>query len=376
MEIIPFLFSLFFFLLSLFFFTLFVTEIFSSSHLLSFIQANIALDKASSNSLAAAMAEEHVFPSGSNWDALQLKRLNFPLQPETRPFGDLHWEHDLSNESRDILNQLRQGFGFHQDEWIRGPVDGAYKDFYDYLARMLPRVKEKQPTPRKPAVRSNTNLPSSSDHHSSSPLPVRGIKRPPSSSDGNGPSIHVSSIENLRNSDSDEVRSDSDVEIPHTPTPAPKRRQEHFTKSPSLPARIPTPISGSTTAPFIAMGFTSSQTDSTIQSAEHASSVSDDEESEGDRPETEVTALIRSLLNRICEAHGNRNGYSFSVDNDVQTLVIPICGDFPKTIPDMIVRMHQGKKTYSIVDYEVCILCALAWLNSSTKLYFSSRASD
>jgi len=344
---------------------------------------------------------EFIFPSGSDWGILQLERLNFPLQPETHPFIDLSWEHELGNESRDILNQLRHGFGLHQDEWVKGSVDGIYKDFYDDLADMLSRAKAKQLTPRKPAVRSNTNLPSSSDHQPSSPWSVGGTKGPPSYSAGRNPSIDVSSIENWRNSDSDPAGYESDVEIistptpkrlredfikspslparmptpisgsataafiapeavESTPTPTPKRLREYFTKSPSIPARMPTPISGSTTVPFIAIELTSSQTDSTIQSAGHASSVSDDERSEGDRPEIDVTILIRSLLKRICEAHGNRNGYSFSVGNDVETLVIPICGDFPKTIPDMIIRMHLGKKIYSIVDYEVCILLYLS----------------
>jgi hypothetical protein len=120
----------------------------------------------------------------------------------------------------------------------------------------------------------------------------------------------------------------------------------------------------------------SSQTDSTFRGSELPSSVSDDELSDGDRPEIDVTILIRCLLRRICEAHGNCHGYSFSVSNKVETLVIPIRGDFPTSKPDLIVRMKQGKKTYSIVDYEVCILYILVLLSSSTKLWLYSRASD
>jgi hypothetical protein len=208
---------------------------------------------------------------------------------------------------------------------------------------MLPQVKVKQLTPRNPAVRSNTKLPSSSVRQSSSPWSVESTKGPAPHSAGRSISGNVSSAETWRDFDSGFVQYESDLE--DTPTPTPKRPRVNFIKSPSLPARMPTATSDVTTAALHITEFSSSQTDSTSRSSERAGSVSDDERSEGDRPEIDVTILIRSLLNRIYEAHADCDGYRFSVDNDVETLVIPICGDFPKNIPDLIVRMHHGKKT-------------------------------
>jgi hypothetical protein len=89
----------------------------------------------------AAMKEKVDFPSGSNWGIPQLKKLNFPLQPESHPFEDLQWEHDLSKESLDILNQLILGSGLHEDEWAKYSDNSKYKDFYDRLIAMLPQVK-------------------------------------------------------------------------------------------------------------------------------------------------------------------------------------------------------------------------------------------
>jgi hypothetical protein len=330
----------------------FASSFFNQIHLL--FTLNMALAQVLSDSSTPGAQEEVDFPSGSNWGIPQLKKLNFPLQPESHPFEDLQWEHDLSEESQDILNQLRYGFGLHEEEWLNGNIDALYKEFYDDLAEMLPQVRVKQLTPRNPAVRSNTKLPSSSVRQSSSPWFFESKKRSAPYSAERSASKNVS-VETCRDSDGGLVQYESDSE--DTPTPTPKRSRDDFTKSPSLPARMSTAISDSTTATLYITELSSSQTDSTFRSPERASSISDDGRSEGDRPEIDVTILIRSLLKRICEAHGNCNGYRFSVSNDVETLVVPICGDFPKSIPDMIVRMHRGKKTYSIVDYEVCILC-------------------
>lgn len=305
----------------------------------------MALAQVSPDSSTPAATEETGFPSGSNWGIPQLEKLNFPLQPEIHPFEDLHWERDLSKESLDILNQLRAGFGLHEEEWLKGNVDASHKEFYENLAAMLPQSKEKYHTPRKPAVRSNTELPSSSVRQSSSPRPAL-------------PSAERSTLRSFcfvdlrSNSDGGPVQYESDLEDP--PTPTPKRPRDGFTKSPSLPGRMPTAISDATTGAPHNTEISSSQTDSTFRVSERANSISDDERSEGNRPESDVTMLIRSLLKRICKVHGNCNGYSFSVSSDVETLVIPICGDFPRSVPGLIVRMHQGKKTYSILDYEVC----------------------
>ena len=322
----------------------------------------MALAQVSPSSSIPAMKETVDFPSGSNWGIPQLKKLNFPLQPESHPFEDLQWEHNLSKESQDILYQLILGFGLHEDEWAKCSVDSRYKDFYDNLAAMLPQVKVKQLTPGKPAVRSNTKLPSSSVHGSSSPCSVKSIQRPALYSVERTISKNISLAGDW---------SVSELDLGAIPTPTLKRQREDFTRSPSLPAKrqredstgnpsLPanrlTLIPDTTTTTFCNIEFPSSQTDSTFRSFELASSVSDDERSDGDRPEIDVTILIRSLVKRICEAHGDCHGYSFSVDNNVETLAIPIRGNFPTSKPDLIVRMKQGKMTYSIVDYEVCIL--------------------
>ena len=343
----------------------------------------------------ASTKEEVDFPSGSNWGIPQLKKLNFPLQPESHPFEDLQWEHDLSKESLDILNELRLGFGLHKDEWAKCSANSRYKDFYDELALMLPRVQEKQLTPRKLAIRSNTKLPSFSDRQSSSPCSVKGTQRPAPPSAEKTTSMNIST---------GEAGSDFEPDLGPIPTPTlkrqrerftrspslptkrqredfikspslpPKRQQEDFTRSPTLPPYRPTPIPATTSSTaFCDMELSSSQTDSTFRSSELASSISDDEQSDGDRPESDVVTLIRSLVKRICEAHGGCHGYSFSVSNDVETLAIPICGDFPTSKPDLLIRMKKGRKTYSIVDYEVCILYTLILVSSSTKLWLQGK---
>lgn len=311
----------------------------------------MALAQVSPDSSTPAATGEIGFPSGSNWGVPQLEKLNFPLQPEVHPFEDLHWERDLSEGSLDVLNQLRLGFGVLEEEWLEGNVEAPYKHFYDVLAAMLPQVKEKPLTPRTPALRSNTKLPSSSEHQSSSPWTLESRKRPAPLSAERSTSKYLSSVENRPFSVDDSAEYESDLEEPLTPTP--KRPRDPLVKSPSLPRRSPTAMSDATTAVFHNTEISSSQTDSSYRDSERASSKSDDERSEGDRPETTVTMLIYDLLKRICETHGHCNGYSFSVGHDVETFVIPICGAFPKSVPDLIVRMHQGKKTYSILDYEV-----------------------
>jgi hypothetical protein len=296
---------------------------------------------------------EVYFPSGSNWGIPELKALNFPLQPESHPFEDLQLEHDLSKESLDILDQLKLGFGLDEDEWAKCGKDSPYKDFYDDLAAMRPQAK--QLTPRKPALRSNTKLPSPSVRQSPSPCSTRSTQRPtPHSAERTSP----------KNTSPMEVWSDSEL------TPL-KRQREDFSRSPSLPPNRPTAIPVTTTTAFCDMEFSSSPTASTFRSSERSSSISDDKRSEGDRPEVDRTILIRNLIKRICDAHGDCHGYSFTVDHDVETLVVPICGDFPKSIPDLIVEMHKGRRTYSIVDYEVCILYILVLVSSSINLWLT-----
>lgn len=138
------------------------------------------------------------------------------------------------------------------------------------------------------------------------------------------------------------------------PTPMPKRQRED-SGSPNLPPKVPKLDFNVNTsaAPFRELDFRSSQTDSTFPSSEHTDSDPDDHQSDGDRPEIDVTVLMGSLLKRICEEHGDNNGCSFSVGNDVETLTILICGSFPRTKPDLLVRMHRGTKVYPMFDVEV-----------------------
>lgn len=91
-------------------------------------------------------------------------------------------------------------------------------------------------------------------------------------------------------------------------------------------------------------GLTSSQTDSTFQASEADNSASESERSDGDRPEIDVSSVIRSLLVRICREHKDANGYKFTAGYDAETLTVPICGDFPKTTPDLILRLEQNKR--------------------------------
>jgi hypothetical protein len=160
-------------------------------------------------------------------------------------------------------------------------------------------------------------------------------------------------------------------DFPRSPSPPAERQREDSIRSPSLPPNRPTPIPDTTTTAFCDMEFSSSPTASTFRSSERSSSVSDDERLEGDHPEIDGTILIRNLIKRICEAHGDCHGYGFKVGYDVETLVIPICGDFPKSIPDLIVKMHKGRREYSIVDYEVCILYILILVSSSINLWLN-----
>ena len=68
----------------------------------------------------------------------------------------------------------------------------------------------------------------------------------------------------------------------------------------------------------------------------------------------DATILMQNLLDRIFKEHSDSNGYTFSVDNNVETLTIPICGGFPKSKPDLLVKMHPGKKIHPVVNFEVC----------------------
>jgi hypothetical protein len=120
-----------------------------------------------------------------------------------------------------VLDRLKIGFGIEETEWGHDNLPVEYKQFYDDLADMLPQIKARELTPRKTATRSNTTLPSSSVPPSSSPLSVRNTKR--------------SALVSTRSTPS------------KTPFPAgtlrsPGKYQQSSTLSPSLPARLATPM--------------------------------------------------------------------------------------------------------------------------------------
>ena len=291
--------------------------------------------------------EDSLFPSGSNWGSTELQRLRFPPQPELSPFHDLRWTKPLSQDSLDTLQEIEHGFGLDENEWKYGIVAGRYEEFYDYLAKMLPRNQEKHLTPRNPGVRSNTHLPSSSTRQSASPWSVASTVKtlPPSAL--STPSKSVDS----EKSGTAQIGDQSESEDEGSAAPALKRRRED-PGSPGFLKKAPRRSLESSVAPLREAEFRSSQTDSTFLSSEQSASDPDDL-SDGDRAETGVVDLLQSMMNRICKAHGDSSGYSFSVETDVETLVIPICGSFPKTKPDLLIRMHRGRKSYSIVDLEV-----------------------
>lgn len=297
--------------------------------------------------------EDSLFPSGSHWGLTQLQHLRFPSQPETKPLEDLQWKQPLNQDGLKILEEMEQSFALDESEWKDRPVRGPYEDFYGHLSDMLPRLQEKHLTPKNAALRSNTHLPSSSTRQSSSPWSVGSTTTTRPLSAQKTPSKSFPSTEApTRNIDTPQIdhQSESDEEV--VPTPLAKRQRED-SDSPTFPPKPFKMSSGTSIAPLSDADFRSSQTDSTFHSSEHPPSDPDDV-SDGDRAESGVTFLMQSMLNRICKAHNGSNGYTFSVGHNVETLTIPICGSFPTTKPDLLVTMHRGRRTYSIVDFEVC----------------------
>jgi hypothetical protein len=288
--------------------------------------------------------KDSLFPSGSHWGLAQLQRLRFHLQPEFQPLQDLQWKNALSQDSLNVLQGIEREFGLEESEWKDKIVPGQYEDFYGYLTEMLPRNQEKHLTPRNPALRSNTHLPSSSTRSSSSPWSAASTIKTVPLSLQKTPTKFV-----MATTASPETLSEPDEEV--LPTPAAKRQRED-SGSTNLPPKTSKTSSDTSYVPLRDSDLRSSQTDSTFLSSEH--STSDSEAlSDGDRAETGVTFLMQSMLNRICKAQGDSNDYSFSIENDVETLAIPICGSFPTTKPDLLVRMQHGRKSYPILDLEV-----------------------
>ena len=293
------------------------------------------------------------FPSGSKWGKAQLENLAFPLEPQVHDFADLRCGHDISTKSSNIIDSLRIGFGIEETEWGDDNLPIGYKQFYDDLADMLPQIKARQYTPRKLATRSNTKLPSSSVVPSSSPWSVGNTKTSAPISSRSTPSKAPFPAVTTRSPGNYENDLDT------SPAPAPKRRRQcsPSTPSPSLPGRQTTPMIPKqvTTSVPHDWGLTSSQSDSTFLASEADNSASESERSDGDRPEIDVSSVIRSLLVRICREHEDSNGYKFTAGYDADTLTVPICGDFPKTTPDLILRLERAGKKFHILDFEARI---------------------
>lgn len=249
-----------------------------------------------------------------------------------------------------MIDRLRIGFGIEETEWGDDNLPIGYKQFYDDLADMLPQIKARRDTPRKLATRSNTKLPSSSVAPSSSPWSVGNTKRSaPISSRSTPPKAPFPAV--ISRSPGN-YGNDPDI----SPAHAPKRQRQSSasTPSPSLPGRQTTPMTLKqvTTSVSHDWELTSSQSDSTFQASEADNSASESERSDGDRPEIDVSSVIRSLLVRICREHKDSNGYKFTAGYDAGTLTVPICGDFAKTTPDLILRLEQAGKKFPILDFE------------------------
>ncbi|KAF4628428.1 hypothetical protein G7Y89_g9728 [Cudoniella acicularis] len=290
------------------------------------------------------------FPSGSKWGESQLEKLGIALEPEAHPFADLKCALDISPQRLSVLDKLRVYFGVELsllERQIQIPV--GYEDFYHDIKRMPPRKKEPLQTPQKPATRSNTTLPpSSSVAPSSSPWSAFRAKR---SAPGSIPSTPVKAPLPERTVQNPEFSED---DLDSTPGRTPKRQRQSSTISPGLPglpARPATPAKEYDDGVSEAPQLTSSQTDSTYKT-ESQDLESDSGVSDGDRAETIVTTIIGNLLTRICKEHKDLDGWIFETNYDPDTLLIPICGDFPKTTPDLVLRVQIAGKAYHNLDVE------------------------
>ncbi len=299
------------------------------------------------------MLESPEFPSGSKWGIAQLNELAFPLEPQVHDFADLNCGNDISTESSNVIDRLRIGFGIEETEWRDENLTMGYEEFYNDLTNMLPQIKARPHTPRKRATRSNTKLPSSSVAPCSSPSSVGNKKSSAPISSQSTPSKANFPAATTRSPANYEDNQDT------SPALAPKRQRQSSpsTPSPSLPERQTTPMTlkQATTSVPHHWEPTSSQSDLTFQPSEADNSASESERSDGDRPEVDVSSVIRSLLMRICKEHNDSNGYRFMARNDTETLKVPICGDFAKTTPDLILQLEQAGKKFPILDFEVCI---------------------
>ncbi|KAF4628426.1 hypothetical protein G7Y89_g9726 [Cudoniella acicularis] len=327
---------------------------------------------ASTSKALRPLGTDEEFPSGSKWGIPHLDKLKFAHEPQIHPFSSFQCK-ELKPENAEILERLKVGFGIEDTDLKSGfeMPSGCeeYKAFYEHLAVMMPKdkIRVKPMTPRRPATRSSTNLPLSSDPPSSSPWSVGYGKRSTPTSTQSTP---------LRPNLSETVPQPLEPYPEHlnsSPFRTPKRQRHSSTISPglpTLPTRTATPPKDETTPTQKAreareveeiqevqeLPITSSQTDSTYHTAESVDiSGSEDEKSDGDRAEFSVTSVIQALLWRICAGHNGLNRWVFEPDY-ANTLRVPICGDFAKTTPDLAVTLKKDRKQYHILDIEACSL--------------------
>ncbi|MCJ1242258.1 hypothetical protein MMC14_010265, partial [Varicellaria rhodocarpa] len=136
-----------------------------------------------------------------------------------------------------------------------------------------------------------------------------------------------------------------------------KRPRQSPSLSPSLPERQHTlaKLEHVAILPPNNEEVPSSQTDSTFHpSSEMNSCETGSQRSAGDRNESSVSNIYFDLLKVICRVHKRSNGYQFEAGLDTDTLSIPIRGDFPRTTPDIILRLEKSGKKLHIFDIEAC----------------------
>ena len=103
--------------------------------------------------------------------------------------------------------------------------------------------------------------------------------------------------------------------------------------------------------------LSSSQSDSTYRpSSDISNCENESQRSAGDRNEPSVSRGISCLLEVICLEHKRSDDYQFSVELDIKALLIPICGAFSRTTPDISIRVEVNDQILHIFDIEACVL--------------------
>jgi hypothetical protein len=329
----------------------------------------------------ADFIEQEEYPRGFKWGKVELESLKFALQAEIHPFEDLRWKHEISKENLYILQELKRGFGLSEDEWTDKFTDDRYEDFYDTLAEMVPRV-EGTPTTEE-SSQSDTELRSPRRTRARNPVPFPSSSPPESRKEAPSDTAfttidedstkHEFKLDNLpiltrkRQWDNDNIESPRLPPLLRTPTTyTPLRRQwedldqnpaflnASFNENPSSPISSPTLISNTIPQTPLPPQLPSRQTTNwnyPNQEEDDESETSD--ESYCNRTEDDLTTrLIFTMIKRICDTHGECDGFRFVVGYKIETLAIPICGQFIKSIPDLRVRMFKDGVEDSIVDYK------------------------